>query len=309
MNKNPIIRRNAKELIENRIFDNGKALFLYNSCFYGEKFTLFRALWREAFRQYGVGLDFKTSENIGYSNKYDFSELLYDTIVFYDKDISLASRLERAGFKVINPSEAIRICDSKIETGIFLTEHNIPTIPFLLSPLQFEGSEHDAMYLFSKLGGEIRFPIVIKEEFGSLGEQVYLANNELEAIDIIMKIHPPKRFIIEPYYENKGEDHRLYIVGDKVIGAIRRKNPSDFRSNIELGGKGYPYEPSEKEIELALKASKALNLDFSGVDILLDEKGKPLICEVNSCPRFLGLLDATSINMAKEIAKYLFFNA
>lgn len=291
--------------LRSKEYSNGKVLFLYNSCFYGRDFTLLRAKFREAFEKYDVGLGFKTNDNLGYYHDDDFSSLDYDFILFYDKDISLASRLERQGFKVFNKSEAIRVADSKIETGIMLNEWDIPTIPFVLSPYQFEGSELDILNLLALASKRFHYPYVIKEEFGSLGQQVYKADNDSGFIDILMNIHPPKRVLIQPYLENNNSDHRLYVVGDEVIGAIKRTGENDFRSNIGRGGKGAPYTPTEKEEALAIKASKALGLDFSGVDLLQDENGEPLICEVNSAPRFLGLYETTGIDMAKEIAKYL----
>ncbi len=292
-------------MIEKRYFPNGRAVFIYNSAFFGEPFSSMRALFREAFHHNKMALDFKESAYYASNAIEDLSTIPYTHFIFYDKDVSLASRLERAGKKVHNPSSSISICDSKIETGLRLAENKIATIPFFISPFQFEGSLYNPLEVLSRPIKEYGFPLIIKEEYGSLGEQVYKALDMEDAFSIINKIKPPKRFLVEPYFENNGEDHRLYIVGEKVIGAIKRKNDADFRSNVEHGGKGYPYEPSLEEKELALKAHKALGLEFSGVDILFDNNGNPLICEVNSCPHFMGLLKATGIDMAEEIAEYL----
>ena len=85
-----------------------------------------------------------------------------------------------------------------------------------------------------------------------------------------------------------------------------RYNPSDFRSNITNGGSMKRYEVDEEQEAIAIKASEALGLDFSGVDVLFGEKG-PLVCEVNSNPHFKSSLDCTGINMAEHIIEHIIF--
>ena len=84
-----------------------------------------------------------------------------------------------------------------------------------------------------------------------------------------------------------------------------RYNKDDFRSNISNGGAGSKYEPKPSYIELAEKASKALGLDFAGVDVLFGENDEPIICEINSNPQFKSTLDATGVNLAEHIASYI----
>lgn len=107
-----------------------------------------------------------------------------------------------------------------------------------------------------------------KEDVGSLGQQVYLAQTKEEAKALLNRVGN-KRVLFQPYlFYRKGSDLRLYVVGDKVIGAIERENPSDFRSNIENGGSAKKAIQSEKACKIAINASKALGCDFSGVDLL-----------------------------------------
>lgn len=91
-----------------------------------------------------------------------------------------------------------------------------------------------------------------------------------------------------------GRDRRLFVVGDRVIAAIERRNEhGDFRANIEHGGVASAYFPTAQESALALAACRALGLDFGGVDLLEAEDG-PVVCEVNSNAHFAGLLSATA---------------
>ncbi len=102
-----------------------------------------------------------------------------------------------------------------------------------------------------------------------------------------------------------GRDLRVSIVGDEVIGVMLRTNPNDFRANITLGGQAVMYDAPTEVKELALKAHKALGLDFSGVDILFGKNEEPILCEVNSNPNFFSFENASGLNFAGLIADYI----
>jgi glutathione synthase/RimK-type ligase-like ATP-grasp enzyme len=68
----------------------------------------------------------------------------------------------------------------------------------------------------------------------------------------------------------------------------RRSLTGGFKSNVSLGGVGVAYNPPPEMAELAVKAADILDLDITGIDILLDEEGYR-ICEANSAPGFQGL--------------------
>ena len=114
-------------------------------------------------------------------------------------------------------------------------------------------------------------------------------------------------FIVQEFIEESyGKDLRMYIVGDKIIGAIKRENTSgDFRANVELGGKASAYNYSEKEAKLALKTKKELKLDFCGVDILFGKDNEPILCEVNSNAYFVSFNKALNVNVADYILSYI----
>jgi ribosomal protein S6--L-glutamate ligase/gamma-F420-2:alpha-L-glutamate ligase len=83
-----------------------------------------------------------------------------------------------------------------------------------------------------------------------------------------------------------------------------RENKNDFRSNISNGGNGSSYYPEQDYKDIAIKAMKALGLDFAGVDVMFGENG-PIICEINSNPQFASTLKATGINLADYIVDYI----
>ena len=150
----------------------------------------------------------------------------------------------------------------------------------------------------------ISYPIIVKNVYGSMGRNVFIANNyeELSALFSSLKMYP---HIYQQAVGVLGQDTRIITVGKKAVSAMQRKNPSDFRSNVELGGTGTPVLLTESKKALAEKVSKILDLDYAGIDILTDENGKDYVCEVNSNAFFLGTERATGVNIAKLYAEHI----
>ena len=231
-----------------------------------------------------------------------------DFAIFWDKDIYLAERLENAGVRLFNSKRAVMLCDNKILMYQALQEKGIKIPKTFIAPKTFEGLEYSDRSFLKEVEKEIGYPMVIKEAYGSFGEQVYLANDEEEANKIIDSIGY-KDFLMQEYItSSKGRDIRINVVGDRAIVSMLRENTNDFRSNISNGGHGSLYQPDNDYIDLAIKAAKALGLDFAGVDVMFGKEG-PIICEVNSNPQFASTLKATGVNLADYIADYILKNA
>ena len=172
----------------------------------------------------------------------------------------------------------------------------------------FEGLNYSKRDFVNNVIKEIGLPLVIKEAYGSFGEQVYLANNVEEANKIIDQIGY-KDFLMQEYItSSKGRDIRINVVGNKAIVSMLRENKNDFRSNISNGGTGFKFEPKQEYLDLAIKASKALGLDFAGVDVMFGPNDEPFICELNSNPQFASTLQYTGVNLAEVIADYILNN-
>ncbi len=229
---------------------------------------------------------------------------LPDFVLFLDKDIHLARQLELLGLPVYNRSEAIDVCDSKAKTHQALANHGIPMPKTIFPPFTYEGIERQNFDAFSRIGQLLGYPLVVKEAYGSFGQQVYLIQNENELIELVKKLkHKP--FILQEFIEkSRGRDIRINVVGDKVIAAMKRTSEHDFRANMTNGGQSSPYTPTEAEAELAITAARILGVDFAGVDLLFGEDG-PLLCEVNSNSHLLNIYHCTGINIADAMFDYM----
>lgn len=231
-------------------------------------------------------------------------ERLPDFVLFIDKDIYLARQFELIGIPVFNSAWAIEASDDKISTYQMLTAHHLPIPKTIVKPKIFYPSEHPLVSIKSILR-EIPLPMIIKEAFGSFGEQVYLVHSQ-EEIREKMDMLAERPYVFQEFISaSYGQDTRLHVVGSKVVAAMKRWNQNDFRANITTGGSMEAYTPDETETRLAVKAAKSLGADFAGVDLLYGTNREPLICEVNSNAHIRNMYGATGINVGDFIIDHV----
>ena len=222
-----------------------------------------------------------------------------DFIVFWDKDIRLAKNLEVCGYPVINCSEAIRICDDKSLTHLILAEYGIPSIRTIASPMAFGNPFEDTA---EEIAEQIGFPMVVKDCFGSFGQQVRLIN-DIEGLRNETVDPTPK--IFQEYIECGGKDIRIEVIGERAVAAVTRTaKEGDFRANASNGGTMERYSPTGEESQLAIEAAAAVQADFAGVDILQTANG-PVVCEVNSNAHIKNLLNATGVDVSDLMIGYI----
>lgn len=146
------------------------------------------------------------------------------------------------------------------------------------------------------------FPIVAKSLSGQKGQDVYKLNSFEDAISFFKK--NSKDFLAQEYIKSDG-DLRVFIVGNKILGAIKRFTVSgDFRSNASLGAKTEQHNLTDLEKTIALKAHNCMGYDISGVDLILDKQGNPFVLEVNHTPQWQAFKKTSHINPAEEIVNY-----
>ena len=230
-------------------------------------------------------------------------DLRPDFVLFWDKDIHLASRLEGEGIRLFNSASAIEICDNKILTAKALCG-KVPTPRTIISPKTFEGVGYNTLNFVENATRVLGLPLIIKEEYGSFGAQVYLAKTLDEARNIVKSLGY-KGFVMQEFIkESEGCDVRVNVVGGKIVSAMERYNENDFRSNISNGGSMRGIELPKEFAEAAVRTCQIIGLDFAGVDILFGKDG-PVVCEVNSNPHFKSSLECTGVDMSEEIMKYI----
>ena len=225
-----------------------------------------------------------------------------------DKDFYLAKKLEEF-IPVYNNSLATKNCDDKMTTILLLSKCGIKTPKTISSPLAYQPKIDKvlAKNFIDYVEEELTYPLVFKHCYGSLGKQVKLINNRKELEKVYFNSYLIPHIYEEFLSSHRGNDYRVIVIGSKVVAVMNRINEKDFRSNIYLGGKGFDVTNSisNKIKNLAIKASNELGLDYSGVDIMLDNNDEPTLLEVNSNPFFSEVEKVTKINITNYLIEYL----
>lgn len=286
-----------------------KGCLITNEYLNNSKFSIIHEWFTESARKYLIDLKIKTNAEIpillgGDSALGDLDGM--DFILFWDKDIRLGRYLEGKGFSLFNAADAIALSDDKSLTHMALERVGIPMPKTLIAPMTFENIGYTNLEFLKEAEAVLGYPCVVKECFGSFGQQVYLAGNREELIEITRKIGGKPMLFQEFIESSRGRDLRLQVVGDKVIASMYRySDQGDFRANITSGGKMKPYTPTKEQEELALLCCKTMGLDFAGVDLLFGDNGETLVCEVNSNAHFKNIYECTGVNVADAILEYI----
>lgn len=265
----------------------------------GRKYDELYAFLQTAAQKQGATLSLRyNDELIG-----EFQELP-DFVVFWDKDVPLARRFERAGVRTYNSARTIEICDNKILTAEAL-HGRVNTPKTLFAPKTFLNVGYTNTDFLRTAAQTLGFPLIIKEAFGSFGREVYLAATLAEAEKIVEQIGG-KDFLMQEFIAtSRGRDIRVNVVGGQVVSAMLRSNENDFRSNISGGGKAENYVLTAAQAQAAIAASEAVGADFAGVDILFGKDGEPLVCEVNSNPHFKSSYECTGVDVSEYILAHI----
>jgi RimK family alpha-L-glutamate ligase len=178
-----------------------------------------------------------------------------------------------------------------------LALNGIPLIPSLYSfnNLKFK----DICDYFN----ENRF--LIKPRSASLGKGISLIQSQKE-LDIYYSMFKSYECILQKYIPIEW-DIRVLIIGNKVIGAMKRNKPhkDSIVTNISQGGIGEKFILSPEIEMLALDVANTLSLEYAGIDILFDSNNKPYIIEVNATPQFDGFNKALNIQVEDLLVEYL----
>jgi ribosomal protein S6--L-glutamate ligase len=219
------------------------------------------------------------------------------SITFYGT--AVLRQFEMMGVFTPNSSDAILRARDKLRCLQLLAREDIG-----LPATVFGDNPDDTADLLAMLGDP---PHVIKLNEGSQGQGVLLAEKRSASQSVIEAFRGLyANFLVQEFIrEANGADIRCFVVGGKVVAAMRRQGrEGEFRSNLHRGGSATPAELSAAEIDIALRAARVMSLNVAGVDLLRSRRG-PLVLEVNSSPGLEGIEAATGVDVGGEIIDYI----
>ena len=196
-----------------------------------------------------------------------------------DLSLSLAGILHDQGAQLLNPYPCCTITQDKIVASRRLRAAGVP-IPdawvtgdlALLLPIVEEKS------------------LIIKPYRGHRGAGIHIVHhpNELAKIPT-----PDSPMIVQEYIPGRGEDLKVYVVGDQVF-ALHKPFSSD-----SFARPGQPCPVSNEVREIAQRCGKAFGLGLYGLDLIEGPNG-PVVVDLNYFPGYKGVP-----NIAPLIADYI----
>ena len=207
----------------------------------------------------------------------------------------MGCKINRESDTVVNPTSSWIRASDKLGTLLKLSEKGLP-VPDTVSGESFlQGNS--AVKGFKSA--------VVKPLRGGKGLGIFKVDDP----DIAMHVFSYFTNLNKPIYVQKfltkknGGDYRIIVVGGEVIGAEFRKG-MDWKSNVAQGAKAKSIKPNSELLELAIKATHAMKLDYAGVDIA-DTKDGYYILETNPSIAWGTFKQVTKVNPAKYIIKNL----
>jgi RimK family alpha-L-glutamate ligase len=205
--------------------------------------------------------------------------------------------LEERGVAVVNAPRAIERCVDKFYTSALLQEAGLPT------PETIVCERLDVAMDAVRAMGDV----VIKPLFGAMGHGMVRVSDPDTAWRVLRALELARAvYYVQQTVDHGGRDVRVFVVGDRVLGAIERLAPEgEWRTNVSRGGEARAFDLPPAWARMALEAARVVGADYAGVDLLPAPDGSAYVLEVNGIPGWEGLQRATGIDVADAIVAQL----
>jgi RimK family alpha-L-glutamate ligase len=208
-------------------------------------------------------------------------------------------RLMARGVPVLNSPRAVEAAVDKYLALAMLSAGGLPV------PETWVGeSAAEALEVFETLGSDV----VVKPLFGSEGRGLVRVSDRELALRTFRTLERIGCVLyVQRYVRNPGFDVRAFVLGGRVLGAIRRfASGGEWRTNVSVGGRPEACELEPEVERLALRSAKSVGAVMAGVDLLPDlENGGWTVLEVNAVPGWKALASETGVDVAAAILAHL----
>jgi RimK family alpha-L-glutamate ligase len=211
--------------------------------------------------------------------------------------MDLLHRGQARGVAVLNPPRAVETCVDK-----YLATANLEAAGLRVPPTVVCQHADAALEAFAALGGDV----VVKPLFGSEGRGMVRVSDPEMAWRTFRTLERTQSVLyLQQFIAHPGWDLRVFVLGDRVLTAMRRFGNGDWRTNVAQGGRGEAVQLRPEEERLALSAAAALGAAMAGVDLLLGPRGKWYVLEVNAVPGWRALAPVTGVDVAAAVIDFL----
>ena len=212
-----------------------------------------------------------------------------DFILFRDRNPHLATQFEREGFRLMNRAEVNRIANDKLKSFELATLLGVAAVP----TKKVQRIDQIDIY-----------PCVLKTVDGHGGQEVVLCTSVTQAEAFFTQFHD-HTVIVQPYVESGARDIRVFMMGEEVIGAVKRTGNNSFKSNYTLGGSVEKYALAGWQEQEAKRIAKALKSDYIGIDFILLTDGRWLFNEIEDPVGARSLYTTHDFSVAGKLMGYI----
>jgi ribosomal protein S6--L-glutamate ligase len=211
--------------------------------------------------------------------------------------MNLLGRLEAAGTTVLNSPRSMECAVDKYLTTAVLQQAGLPV------PETFVCESADAaLEAFPHLGGDV----VVKPLFGSEGRGIVRVSDPDLALRVFRAIERTGGLLyLQRFIEHEGYDVRVLLLDGQILGGMKRRSTSDFRTNVSRDASPELHELTDRERDFGLRAAAATGARFAGVDLLYDRSGELYVIEVNAVPGWRAFQKVTQIDVADRVIESL----
>jgi ribosomal protein S6--L-glutamate ligase len=206
-------------------------------------------------------------------------------------------RIEAAGIAVLNPPRGLEAAIDKYLATARLEAAGLPVPATAVCE-----SADDACAAFATLGGDV----VVKPLFGSEGQGIQRVTDPDLAYRVFRTLERLGAVLyLQQFVPHEGCDLRAFVLGDRVLTAMRRRHESDWRTNVARGAQGEAVELDAATCALAVRAAAAAGTVIAGVDLLPGRDGRLYVLEVNGVPGWRALSRVTGVDVAAAVLRFV----
>ena len=218
-----------------------------------------------------------------------------DIVINRTRSSLIGRHFELMGAKVLNSSDVTEICNNKAKTHQEINSLGIKSVKMLV------WSKDDD----TKLIKDMNYPFIVKSLSGHGGAEVYKIDS-IEDFNRCINNMKEETMLIQEMCMTPGVDIRVFVIGGKVIGSVKRYSSKSFKSNFSLGGNSSCYELNDEEYKIVNKILKRFKLDFAGIDFIIGNNNELLFNEIEDVVGCRTLYKNYDINVANEYINHIY---
>ncbi|APR38553.1 ATP-grasp domain-containing protein [Paraburkholderia sp. SOS3] len=237
--------------------------------------------------------------------------------------LGILHALRECGVPVYNDARAIERSVDKSMTSFLLHRSGVPT------PATWAGESAAFAQRVLMRETAAGHQVVLKPLFGSQGKGLRRLGASVRRDGTLMPLPPLRQYQQVAYLQrfvgddgartrpragahraDAAFDWRVLVIGGRAVAAMRRTGGRGWIHNVARGAQCAPAELDDTLAEIAVRATRALGLDYAGVDLMpapsADPSSEhpcasPLVLEVNGVAAWRGLQSVTQFDIAAAL--------